>query len=109
MDVRNIRVVIVELTPRAIDDRPLNRNRLSDRLNNEDPFIRGLIHKLQREVRHQRQRGFESPLPKHSRWSALQTEAPRPNTAGSTEFEPFDWDEVWPVERDSDSDDQPRA
>jgi hypothetical protein len=70
-----------------------------------DPFIAGLIRKLQDEVRADRTPRFTHPRLAEPNWAELIGEAPPPLGESPMDFELPEREEDWPLLRDMEYDD----
>ena len=102
MIANSIHVYIVMLPGRDGGSLSPEPSRSRDRLREIDPYIAGLISRLQREVRNERR---SPPMPGSSRWPRSVDplgEAPPPWIESPTEFDLPDRDEHWPLLGDMD-------
>ena len=104
MDATNIRLLVVEVPVEMGRQLPNGRVRINNDARRSDPFIAGLIRKLQDEVRTERAtRRWQLPR-QQSRWRIARAEAPPPLSKPVVDFDSPGADD-WPLLRDRDLDD----
>ncbi|HUS40660.1 MAG TPA: hypothetical protein VMX74_14505 [Pirellulales bacterium] len=102
MTTKNIHIYIVNLSvpdenPPFGDRRSAARQPVARNFVKHDPYIAGLIERLQREVREERELPWTNRLTNTQRWPDVRNEAPPPLSEWPTERGLPDRSEHWPL------------